>query len=92
MIHFPAATVSAEGVIDDAIPLSQALLNALSWFLSFFGIVGIVALAIAGVVYAVASGNERQAELAKRMIVYIVIGLSVGLSALVIVRLLGSMV
>jgi hypothetical protein len=85
-------TAYATGVIDDAIPLSQVMLNALSWLLSILGIVAIVALVLAGVWYMVSSGNTQRIEQAKRMMVFIVIGLAVGLSALVIVWLLGSMV
>lgn len=85
-------TVHAQGVIDNAIPLSQVMLNALSWLLSFFGIVAIVVLVFAGVAYVVSSGSPERAERAKRMMIFAVIGLALGLSALIIVRLLGSMV
>jgi len=88
---FPGIAL-AGGVIDDAIPLSKVMLNVLSWLLSFLGIVAIVALVIAGVLYLVSSGDATRSERAKRMIVHIVIGLAAGLSALIIVRLLGSVI
>jgi cbb3-type cytochrome oxidase subunit 3 len=88
----PSGVVFAQGVIEDAIPLSQVLLNALRWLLSFFGMVALVALVLAGIWYMFSSGDETRSAQAKRMILFILIGLSVGLSALIIVRFLGSVI
>ena len=85
-------TAHAAGVIEDAIPLSQVLLNVLSWLLSALGIVAVVVLVVAGVWYVISSGDTARTEQAKRMIIFIAIGLSISLSALVIVRFLGSVV
>lgn len=92
MDHLLTGAVLAEGVIDDAIPLSQVFLNALRWLLSWIGILGIAALALAGVFYVASSGNETRTAMAKRMVIYIVTGLAIALTALLIVRLLGRMV
>ncbi len=82
----------AGGVIDDAIPLSQVMLNALSWLLSFLGLVAIATLVVVGVFYAFSAGDAARAEQAKRMAGFVVVGLALGLSALVIVRLLGNVI
>lgn len=92
MEYLLTGAAMAEGVIDDAIPLSQVFLNVLRWLLSWIGILGIAALAFAGVFYVASSGNEVRAATAKRMVVYIATGVAIALSALLIVRLLGRMV
>lgn len=76
----------AAGVIEDATPIGTVLGNALSFLLSVAGILAILALAVSGVLYASAGGDERRAETAKKMALYSVTGIAVILSALVIVR------
>jgi hypothetical protein len=83
MIFIQAA--HAAGVIEDATPLAVVLTNALQFLLSLAGIVAILSLAVSGILYMVASGDESRAQTAKRMMLFSVAGIAVILASLVIV-------
>lgn len=78
------------GVIAKATPIAQILANVLNFLLSVAGVIGIIGLVVAGVLYLVASGDEGRVRLAKRMALYCVIGIVVVLGALVLVTQLVS--
>lgn len=75
----------AAGVIEDATPIAEVLTNALSFLLSIAGILGILSLAVSGVLYMTAGGDERRSEMAKRAALFSVMGIATVLAALVIV-------
>lgn len=83
-------TVRAAGVIDDATPVSEVLGNILDFLLSAFGILAILALAVAGLMYLMSAGDTERAAQAKRAAMYAAVGVVVALGALVIVRQIGS--
>ena len=83
--------VAQAGVITDAKPISQILLDALSFLLSVAGIVGILMLVVAGIMYLTAGGDEKRMQFGKRAAVAIVIGLVVVLGALVLVTQIGKL-
>lgn len=76
----------AAGVIDDAPTLATAFFRLLDFLLAIFGFVVIIALVIAGTVYFTAGGNAARIEIAKKAFSWAVIGIAVGLGALVLVR------
>lgn len=78
--------IAHAGVISDAPKLSSVALNALNFLLSVFGIVAIISLVVAGIIYLTASGSERRIETAKKMALYSIVGIVVALAAMVIVR------
>ena len=78
--------VSAAGVIDNAPTLATALLRTLTFLLEIFGILAILALVISGILYFTAGGNTARLELAKKSFLFVVIGIVIGLGALVLVR------
>ncbi|MEI6649940.1 MAG: hypothetical protein WCL23_00720 [Candidatus Moraniibacteriota bacterium] len=82
----------ASGVIDDAPPLQLVGMRALELVLSLFGLVALVALIAAGVMYMMAGGDEEQSKSAKRMLGYSILGLSVVLLMLIAIRQLAAMV
>lgn len=77
--------VAQAGVIADATPISVILLRIMNFLLSIAGVVAIIGLLIAGMAYFFATGDTRQAALAKRAAIASVIGIIVVLGALVIV-------
>lgn len=74
------------GVISDAPGLAEVGGNVLNFLLSVFGVLAIISLAISGGMYFMSSGNQKQAEKAKRMATYSAIGIVVALGAMIIVR------
>ncbi|MBP9728276.1 MAG: hypothetical protein KBD27_02765 [Candidatus Moranbacteria bacterium] len=87
---FIAVARAAGGSIEDATPLTTILINALQFLLSIVGIVGIIGMVIAGVWYLTAGGDEKQMQIAKRVVVSCLIGIGVALSALIIVSQMGT--
>lgn len=83
-------TARAAGVIDDATPVSEVLGNILDFLLSVFGILAILALAVAGLMYLLSSGDAERATQAKRAAMYAGVGVAVAIGALVIIRQIGS--
>lgn len=83
-------TARAVGVIDDATPISEVAGNILDFLLSVFGILAILALAVAGSMYLLSAGDTERAAQAKRAATYALIGVAVALGALVIVRTIGG--
>lgn len=76
----------AAGVIDDAPTLATAFFRVLDFLLSIFGFVVIIALVFSGILYFTASGSTAQLDMAKKSFSWAILGVVVGLGALVLVR------
>lgn len=77
---------AAAGVIDDAPTFAEAFLRLLQFLLAIFGILVIILLVIAGVLYMTSGGSEAQATLAKKALSWGILGVLVGLGSFVLVR------
>lgn len=84
--------IAQAGIISDAPKLSSVALNALGFLLSVFGIVAIISLVVAGIIYLTAGGSEKRIETAKKMALYSIVGIAVALAAMVIVRQIVSLI
>jgi hypothetical protein len=84
--------IARAGVISDAPRISEVLIKAFNFLLSIFGMLAIIGLILAGVIYLTASGNEKRIETAKRAFLYSIIGIVIALGAMVIVRAIGSFI
>lgn len=74
------------GVIDEAKPLSESLLDILNFCLSIFGVLAIIGMVIAGFLYFTAAGDERQMLLAKKAFLSGVVGIVIALSGMILIR------
>lgn len=74
------------GVISDAPSFSSILVKILTFILSVVGIVAILALVISGFMYMIAAGDTAQVSTAKKYTAMSVIGASIALAALIIVK------
>lgn len=72
-------------------PIAVVLEKLLNWMLGVFGLLAVIAFIIAGVLYLTAQGEEAQIQKAKRMVVYGVIGIFVGLAGVVIIKTIDSL-
>jgi hypothetical protein len=77
---------AAGGVIDNAPTLAQLLLKVLNFCLEIFGIIAIISIVIAGIIYLTASGDERRIEKAKKMTLYSIIGIAAALGGMIIIK------
>ena len=84
--------IARAGVITDAPLISQVLTKAFNFLLSIFGMLAIIGMIVAGVIYLTASGNEKRIETAKRAFIYSIVGIAVTLGAMVIIKTIGSFI
>lgn len=60
--------------------------NVMNWLLGIVGILAVIGFVISGVLYLTSAGNEEQAEKAKTIMTYSIIGLVVALIGLIVVN------
>ncbi|NTW29925.1 MAG: hypothetical protein HGB34_03955 [Candidatus Moranbacteria bacterium] len=89
---FVSGVVYAAGVIEDATPIAEVLANGLSLVLSLVGIFAMLSFCIAGVLYLTAGGDEGRMKRAKGAMTFSIIGVSVCVCALIVVRTVAGMV
>lgn len=82
---------SADAWVSNAITIRQIAVNVLNLLLSVLGILAIIALVVGGGMYLTAYGDEKKIDDGKKIIKYAIIGIVVSLSALLIVRQVGSL-
>lgn len=73
------------GVISEAQPLSVSLTKILNFLLLVFGLIAILGMIIAGVLYFTAQGDERRVVFAKRAFQSGVFGVIIALGSMVLV-------
>lgn len=89
---FATPVAQAAGAITDATPITQVLLNGLNFLLSVAGIVGIIGMVVAGILYLTAAGDEGRIKLGKQAFLGSVMGLVIVMGALVITEGLARLV
>ena len=72
-------------------PITNILLAIMTWMLSLFGFLAIIAFTISGIQYLLAGGNMNRIEMAKRNTKWSIIGVIVALSGLVIIITIDSL-
>lgn len=65
--------------------------NVMNWLLGLTGILAVIGFVISGVLYLTSAGNEEQAEKAKTIMTYSIIGLVVALIGLIVVNAIGGL-
>jgi len=74
------------GLADPQGGIFAIISNFLMWLIAIFGFLALAGFIISGIQYIVAAGDEGVMETAKRNMKYTIIGVIVGLSALVIIQ------
>lgn len=72
--------------------LLQIAVNVLLFLLSIVGIIAIISLVVAGVMYLTAYGDPKKIDTAKAMVYNSIIGIVVTLASLVIIRQVASLI
>ena len=78
--------VAQAGPMSEAPPLHTYAENILYFVVSLIGIVAILAIVIAGVMYITAGGDRERVQKAKHALEAGIVGLAIALLALIIVR------
>ncbi|EKE19852.1 MAG: hypothetical protein ACD_8C00096G0005 [uncultured bacterium] len=71
--------------------ITGILSGILFWLLGIFGILGIIGFVLSGIWYLLSAGEESMAEKGKAGMKWSIIGIIVGLSGLIIIRAVGTM-
>lgn len=90
MQNFFSIDAARAGVITDAPPVSSILLHVLDFLLSIVGVLGIIGLVVAGVLYMTSAGNEERMRTAKNAALGSVIGVAIALGALILTGAIAS--
>ncbi len=85
MRHFFEIPTAYAGSITNATPLAEILTRVLQFLLSIAGMIAIIGLVIAGILYLTAAGDLRQIATAKRAAIFSVIGVVVVLGAFILI-------
>lgn len=83
---------SADAWVSNALTIRQIAMNILDFLLSVFGIIAIIAMIIGGGMYLTAYGDEKRIDTAKKILTYAILGTVVSLSAVVVIRQIGSLI
>ena len=70
---------------------AQILTNVLNWLLSIFGILALIGFVVSGILYLTSAGDQDRIELAKKSATYAILGVIVGLSALIVIQVVNKM-
>jgi type IV secretory pathway VirB2 component (pilin) len=90
MQNFFEVSIAHAGTISDAPSIASVLQNVVNFLLSIIGVLAIIAVVISGLMYLTANGDPKQAEVAKKILFYAIIGAVVAFGAMVIISQLGS--
>jgi len=80
---------SGLGLPDES--LYNIITNILDWLLTIIGVVGVIAFAIAGLMYLTASGNDDQIKKAKTAMINSIIGVIVAIIGVVVLNAVDTM-
>jgi len=76
-------TVQAQ-TIANAPTFAEVGANILNFMLQIFGVLVIIGLVVTSIMYFTAGGNEDQIKSAKKYLLYCIVGIFVGLGAMII--------
>jgi len=66
--------------------ITGIIINIVLWILRIFAFLGVLGFVIAGILYLTSAGNDERMELAKKAMLYSIIGVVVGLLGLVVIQ------
>lgn len=81
-----------EGIITDAPKISDILLNAFKFLLSIAGILAMISLLAAGIIYYLSGGNPKAAKKGKKMAFYSIVGIALVMGGMIIVWTIGNFI
>jgi type II secretory pathway component PulF len=86
----PVRAIAMSPDIQSAPTFAQILSNFLTWLMSIFGILALIAFVISGIMYLTSAGNQDRIELAKKSMTYAILGVIVGMAALIAVQVINK--
>lgn len=71
--------------------LYDIITNILDWLLTMIGIVGVIAFAVAGIMYLLSAGDQKRIDTAKNYMQNAIIGVIVAIVGVVVLRAVDTM-
>jgi len=87
---FTSSGLNTSG-LTGSLMLKDVATKILNLLLSVLGIIAIISLVIGGGMYLTAYGDEKKIETAKKIVTYAIIGITISLASIVIVREVGNL-
>lgn len=78
------------GEVSGSLSLVQIATNVLNFLLGIMGVIAIIMLVAAGMMYLTSAGDEGRIETAKNMTKWSIIGITIALAAIVIIKQVAS--
>jgi hypothetical protein len=75
-----------EGIIDNAKPLKDILLDVLDFALTAVGVLALLSFTVAGIIYLTSAGDQSKTQKAKKAVIYSIIAVAVAGSGLILVN------
>jgi len=72
--------------VKSATPIRDILMNTLNFLLAIVGVLAMIMLVVGGIMYLLAGGDQNRIDTGKKIVIFSMIGLTVALAALIIVR------
>lgn len=80
---------TAKDYVNTATPVEDIIMNVLNFLLSIVGVISIIMMVVGGLMYLFSGGSENKIETGKKIVVFSIIGLTVALASLILVRQIG---
>ena len=80
---------TAKDYVNTATPVEDIIMNVLNFLLSIVGVISIIMMVVGGIMYLFSGGSENKIETGKKIVVFSIIGLTVALASLILVRQIG---
>lgn len=84
--------IAQAGPMTDAPRLSEIVMHVLQFTLSIFGVIAVLSIVVAGVMYMTSGGNSERVAFAKKALIGGIIGIFVVILSLVIVTVIAGLV
>lgn len=78
--------------LSGSLSITQIAVNFLNFLLAVVGILALIMLIIGGIMYLTSAGDDDRIKTAKKIVVWSVVGISVALASLVIVKQIASLI
>lgn len=84
--------IAQAGPLDTAPKLSSLVTNILQFVVTLVGVIAVLVIVIAGIIYMTSGGNAERVQIAKKALWAGIIGLVVAVLSLIIVKTIVSLV
>jgi hypothetical protein len=72
--------------VTGALSLAKIALNVLNFLLGIIGVLALIMLIVGGITYITAAGDENRIDQGKKIVKYAIVGITIALAALIIVK------